>query len=145
MKGSSNPVLNILLLLSVLLLGGVVWMSFAEETVTVDVRVDDQRYRSVDGQVVMISEPVSEADGWFSTSLNRCDPENAKDFAYVENGHATFEFKKDKYGGESFEFCSPSRPGWMASATFEVDHLQSGIREYPTENLRFYVENVTVR
>jgi hypothetical protein len=114
------------------------YLIFAEETVTVDVRVEDQRFRNVDDQIVMVSK----VDDY---TIERCNPNRAKDFVYVEDGHATFEFKSDKFGAESFEFCSPSRTGWMASATFEVDHLQSGIREYPTENLRFYVENVTVR
>lgn len=143
----SENVFNIAFFLTVI--GGIGFFGYlflAEETVSVDVRVEDHRYRNVDGQVVMISEPVEIAEPFGSSSLNRCDPDNAKDFAYVKDGETTFHFKQKKYvEQDSYEFCSPSRTGWMASATFEVDQLQSGIREYPTENLRFYVENVTVR
>ena len=134
MKGSSDPVLLVLMLFAGVVFVGWFYMLFAEEPVTVEVSVEDQRFRDVDDQVVMITESTTE----------RCDPIYAKDFAYVENGQTTFEFKKGKYAGESFEFCSPSRTGWMASASFEFDHLRSGVREFPTENLRFYVESVTV-
>jgi len=146
MRGKTVSNVTFLFLMAVLVVS-LGYLLLAEETVTIDVQVEDQRYRNVDDQVVMVSK----VDDY---TKKRCNPRNAMDFAYVNDGEATFHFNARTQYDISFEFCSPyydktggvsDREVFTSSATFEVDHLQSGISEYPTENLRFYVENVTVR